>query len=203
MKEQLSALVDGELSEFELRRVLQALDRDPQLREAWQRYHLIRAALLNQLDYVPSPSSTEQLSARLALEPAVRVRRSIRQLPRIVTGLAIAATVAGVAIFGLQTLSPPPTTTRTATTVAPTTTSAPASTVSHKSAVALLPGGRSEGSDAAIQSVRSASSRWDTPEPKDEHMLDVYLVQHSEFASAGMRGMLPPYARVVGYNAGR
>jgi hypothetical protein len=31
-------------------------------------------------------------------------------------------------------------------------------------------------------------------------MLDVYLVQHSEFASAGMRGMLPSYARVVGYS---
>ncbi len=202
MKEQLSALVDDELSEFEERRVLQALDRDPQLRGAWQRYHLIRAALVNELDHVPSPASTERLSARLAAEPAIRARRSIRQLPRIATGLAIAATVAGVAIFGLQTLSPPPTATRTVSIAAPSA-SAPASAVSPKPAAPLVAGGRAVESGAAIQTVRSASTRWDTPEPKDEHMLDVYLVQHSEFASAGMRGMLPPYARVVGYSADR
>lgn len=201
MNEQLSALVDGELGEFEERRLLQALDRDPQLRAAWQRYHLIRAALVNELDYVPSPASTERLSALLAAEPAIRVRRSIRALPRIMTGLAIAATVAGVAIFGLQTLSPPPATSvKTVSIAAP---SQPASAVSDKPAPPLLPAGQSVASGAALQTVSSNRTRWDTPEPRDERMLDVYLVQHSEFASAGMRGMLPSYARVVGYNADR
>jgi sigma-E factor negative regulatory protein RseA len=192
VKEQLSALVDNELGEFEERRILEELDRDPQLRAAWQRYHLIRAAIANELDHVPSHTSTERLSATLAAEPVVTTRRSAGQLPRIAGGLAIAATVAGIAILGLQTLSPPVTSNATS--------SSPASMVSAKPAAPRVAGTRAVEPSAAIQTVRSSSTRWDTPEPEDEHMLDVYLVQHSEFASAGMRGMLPSYARVVGYS---
>jgi sigma-E factor negative regulatory protein RseA len=194
VKEQLSALVDNELSEFEERRILQELDRDPQLRGAWQRYHLIRAAIANELDHVPSHASTDRIAAMLAAEPVVTARRSAGQLPRMAGGLAIAATVAGIAIFGLQTLSPPAT-----TRPAPTS---PASMVSDKPAAPLVAGTtRAVDPSAAIQTVRSSNTRWDTPEPEDEQMLDVYLVQHSEFASAGMRGMLPSYARVVGYSS--
>jgi sigma-E factor negative regulatory protein RseA len=193
VREQLSALVDNELGEFEERRILEELDRDPQLRGAWQRYHLMRAAIVNELDHVPSRASTERLSAMLAAEPVVTMRRSAGQLPRIAGGLAIAATVAGVAIFGLQTLSPPVTTN--------VTSSPPASMVSANPAAPLVAGTQVVNPNAAIQTVRSNSTRWDTPEPEDEHMLDVYLIQHSEFASAGMRGMLPSYARVVGYSS--
>lgn len=195
VKEQLSALVDNELGEFEERRILDELGRDPQLRDTWQRYHLIRAAIVNELDHVPSRTSTERVSAMLAAEPVVTTRRSAGQLPRIAGGLAIAATVAGMAIFGLQTLGPP-----VASNPPP---SSPASMVSAKPAAPLVAGTRAVEPSTAIQTVRSTSTRWDTSEPEDEHMLDVYLVQHSEFASAGMRGMLPSYARVVGYSGDR
>jgi sigma-E factor negative regulatory protein RseA len=195
VKEKLSALVDNELGEFEERRVLEELDRDPQLRGIWQRYHLIRAAMANELDYLPSHTSTERLAAMLAAEPVVTARRSIGQLPRMAGGLAIAATVAGIAIFGLQMLGP-------AVTSNPKSSS-PASMVSAKSPAPMVAETRAVEPSAAIQTVRSNSTRWDTPEPDDEHMLDVYLVQHSEFASAGVRGMLPSYARVVGYSSDR
>ena len=45
MLESLSAAMDNEASTFELRRVLDEAGRNPQLREAWMRYHAIGAVL--------------------------------------------------------------------------------------------------------------------------------------------------------------
>jgi sigma-E factor negative regulatory protein RseA len=185
VKEQLSALVDNELAGLEERRLLQELERDPQLRAAWQRYHLIRAAMLNELDHVPSAASAERLAARLAAEPPVTVSRFAGRLPGIVGSLAIAATVAGIAIFGLQTLNQP---------VAPK----PAPLASAKPDAPRVASAAPAEAVVAVQAVRAASPRWETPEPDEERLLNLYLVQHSEFASVGMRGMLPSYVRVVG-----
>ena len=41
LNEALSAVVDGEAEELELRRVLNAVERDPELRAKWERLHLI------------------------------------------------------------------------------------------------------------------------------------------------------------------
>ena len=46
LEESLSALVDGEISELELHRVLKASDEDyDQLRDQWTRAHIARAAI--------------------------------------------------------------------------------------------------------------------------------------------------------------
>jgi len=44
--EALSALMDGEAQELELRRALDAIDRDPALRSRWQRQHRVSAGRL-------------------------------------------------------------------------------------------------------------------------------------------------------------
>ncbi len=44
LEQTLSALMDGEASELELHRVLRHLD-DPEVRQAWQRMHLVRSAM--------------------------------------------------------------------------------------------------------------------------------------------------------------
>ena len=44
LREALSAIVDAEASEFELRRVLDEMGKDEELVRAWQSYHLIRQA---------------------------------------------------------------------------------------------------------------------------------------------------------------
>ncbi len=44
LKEALSAIIDGEASEFELRRVLDEMGKDESLTRAWQSYHLIHQA---------------------------------------------------------------------------------------------------------------------------------------------------------------
>jgi sigma-E factor negative regulatory protein RseA len=45
LRESLSAVMDGEADEFELRRVLDEVGRDDRLREQWVRYHVARAVL--------------------------------------------------------------------------------------------------------------------------------------------------------------
>ena len=48
-REGLSALMDGEAQELELRRMLEAVAGDTSLRERWQRQHRVRDALHGQL----------------------------------------------------------------------------------------------------------------------------------------------------------
>ena len=43
--ESISALLDGEVSDFELRRTLEQVGQDPQLGQQWHRYQVVRSAL--------------------------------------------------------------------------------------------------------------------------------------------------------------
>ncbi len=45
LKEALSAVIDGEADEFELRRVLDEIAKDASLARSWERYHLIGSVL--------------------------------------------------------------------------------------------------------------------------------------------------------------
>ena len=48
IKERISALVDGELSEFEVRRVLEEIESDPKLKEYWSKLLLMKLTIKNQ-----------------------------------------------------------------------------------------------------------------------------------------------------------
>ena len=64
IKERISALVDGELSEFEVRRVLEEIDSDPNLRDYWSKLHLAKNGLKDQsLSFLD-----RDVSKRVALE---------------------------------------------------------------------------------------------------------------------------------------
>ena len=103
IRETISAMMDNETSEFECYRGLKALDEDAELRETWHRYHLASSVMGGDL-----PSVSVDLSAQIAIaieaEPDIvmgtdmqrsRGRGSLRKL-------AIAASVAVVAVFGMQ-----------------------------------------------------------------------------------------------------
>ena len=45
LNEALSALMDGEANELELRRILRELPARPELAAAWTRFHTVRASL--------------------------------------------------------------------------------------------------------------------------------------------------------------
>ena len=115
-KEQLSALMDGDLSEIE---VLNELGTDPALQDTWSRYHLIGDAMRGdlpvnlQLDLsdsimlaledepvilAPKPAQP----AAPQVQPAGKVIHFVRRFGQQVGQYAIAASVAAAVIFGVQ-----------------------------------------------------------------------------------------------------
>lgn len=98
MREKLSAFMDGELEDAKL---LHLLENDPDARAAWTRYHLIRDALHQ--DYVSGAQRLADKVARsLENEPTVLAPKrwfAPKQLARQAVGVAIAATMAAVAIL--------------------------------------------------------------------------------------------------------
>ncbi len=50
LKESLSALMDNEVSEFEFRRILKESEANPELKQKWERFHMLSAAIRGELD---------------------------------------------------------------------------------------------------------------------------------------------------------
>ncbi|MFP5348594.1 MAG: sigma-E factor negative regulatory protein [Gammaproteobacteria bacterium] len=170
MNEKISALMDAELDALDERRTLDALARDAELRHTWDRYHLARAAIARQLDYVAPAQLAEKVYARLQ-DPALTIARSRFAGYRLAGGLAVAASVAALAVVALPWFQ------RSDTPSAPTLA---VSTFTPTEAV-----------------LASAS---EAPAQESEGRLSAYLVGHNEFMpTAGMGGMLP-YVRVVTYD---
>jgi sigma-E factor negative regulatory protein RseA len=89
-REKLSALVDNELNDLDERRVLTALEQDAELRNTWERYHLVRSVLRQDMDTVLSPEIAKRVSASIENEP-----------------VSATSFVAAIAIVGVQFLNPP------------------------------------------------------------------------------------------------
>jgi sigma-E factor negative regulatory protein RseA len=107
MNEKLSAFVDNQLSEIEERRMLEELHRDDDLRARWGRYHLIGAALRRELDQVVPLNVRTAIAAAVTMDSGIGDRRQRERrrvafnIGKAVGGLAIAATVAAIAILNL------------------------------------------------------------------------------------------------------
>ena len=168
MKEQISALIDGETHDIEREHALRALAGDQELRGSWERYHLARTVIRRELDYVLPHSMSGRIRQAIDQEHMSPGRRffSGKTFYKAIAGGAIAATVATVAILQL-----------------PSDHSAPAQFAKSPAPV-------------TVPSTLAAEVRPVLPE--QQRALNPYLVQHAEFAqSAGMNG-LSGYARVVG-----
>lgn len=173
MKEKISQLLDDELNDLEHYRLMKALEEDRELRGVWERYHIVRAAMRMELDFVVSPALADRVGVgirRVDAESAPVQGRPLR-LPRyakMVAGGGIAASVVMAAIFTLQPLAP---------------STAPASLATLPSSPALVAG----------------TAPVNLTQPSRQGTLNSYLVEHSEFTpNAGMNGMMS-YVRIVGY----
>lgn len=114
--ETVSALMDGEVSDFELRRILDRIDKEPELAEAWQRYQLISSVIRNEEVADPRIDISGSVMAALAAEPAFQLEaesgESSRSDSRIMfwkplTSMAVAASVTAMVIFGAQSFNQP------------------------------------------------------------------------------------------------
>ena len=107
LREQISALCDHELPEGEHELLLRRFAVEKSLRRHWERYHLIGAALRKELPDVDTRGLADRVMMVIAQEqisvtaPARTPMDWTRQLLRGAASVAIAASVAVVAIVGL------------------------------------------------------------------------------------------------------
>lgn len=100
-REDLSALMDGELAAEPTRFLLRRLDHDPELSATWSRWHLIRACLAADSARMSTQKADNDFASRIAaaisVEPVAPVRQ--RHWVRYMGGGAIAAGVAVAALM--------------------------------------------------------------------------------------------------------
>ena len=101
MSEQLSALMDGELTPDEMKHQISALKKDSTLNQTWAAYHMLGDAMRKSPHL--SVGFTAKLARQLAEEPTILAPRRAPQSnpPRYV--MPIAASVAAVSMVGVLT----------------------------------------------------------------------------------------------------
>lgn len=185
-REQISALVDGELAPAEREALLVRLEREPALAEAWRRHHLLRAALQHE-----APTATD-LSARvmtaLASEPALHAPAALPAAAnepvwwrqtwlRVAGGMAVAATVT----FGLMSVLQPA-----------------ALPEAGRDLTAIYRAG--DRPAVLVESETGAA----TAKPEQVAMLDdsaredAYLLAHAEYSGRGLQSGMTSFARMAG-----
>jgi sigma-E factor negative regulatory protein RseA len=191
--EQLSALID-DAGEDGDRALLAEIADDPALRRTWARYQMIGEVLRDSSGpflgegfaaKVAEQIAREPRHMRGALRPPAPRRTAWRRQPAL--ALALAASVAAIAIFGV-TRTPTPDT-------APTLALAPAAKATVPRVVTIQPTG--EPTPVTWTATQPA------PQAEGEYQrrLNSYLVNFGEQrAQLGMPGV-HPYVRVVGFEA--
>lgn len=173
--EQISALVDDELAEVEHALLIKRLTDDALMRDRLSRYQLISDCLQNHLPRKTDPDFNigVQLALQDELDVQAKPARRLARLFKPLAGLAVAASVAVVAVVSLQSVR------QENPAGVPAVASAP---VSNEFAAV----------DATPLLASTATGKG-----KGAQSLDVYLVNHNEYAVN--RGMLP-YVRLVGHD---
>lgn len=115
--ETISALVDNEVSELELRRLLKQIDQEPEIAQVWSRYQLVGASLRGETPLLAPKSFASAISEAIANEPALTPEQDahlassdrvtdkskrFKTLWQNVSRVAIAASVAGAVVVGVQ-----------------------------------------------------------------------------------------------------
>ncbi|MES2604611.1 MAG: sigma-E factor negative regulatory protein [Pseudomonadota bacterium] len=101
----LSAMMDDEAENLELRRAVKAATTDQEITATWGRYHAVRASLHQEMYTRPRADLLTGIKGKLAAEPALTGKRfAIRSFPARMLKLAgqgaIAASVAAAVLVG-------------------------------------------------------------------------------------------------------
>jgi sigma-E factor negative regulatory protein RseA len=195
LKENISALMDGELATRSASQTIDGLLENDALRAHWARYHVVRDVLRHKA----YPDSGGELCARmrscLVDEPLHFPRprllpRRWRETLRPVAGVALAASVAVVAILAVRGSGDLP--------GQPGSAQAPPVQVAAGTPASIIPAFTS--GDSQFRPAALKRLQWNTAEPAVAKRLNGYLVNHSEYLGGPIRG-LHPYARIVAYDS--
>jgi sigma-E factor negative regulatory protein RseA len=180
--ERLSALVDDEILEDEISFEINKLSSNSVSRETWSRYHLIGDAMRGETGSLYHPGLAEAISKQLDNEPVVLapgvIKRSRSLRKRSYTGLAVAASLAAVAVV----LAPQM--------INPEGADTPQPSVAD-----------SQRPDTQTLYIAEDGTRWELlKKPEVESRLNAYLVNHQERSpSSNIKGIMP-FANFVSYD---
>ena len=195
MKEEISALMDGEIDEQKMQQYLRELRADSECRDCWEQYHLIGDALRNNLPPQLDRSFVNGISEAIAKEdlpaPVVSPDTSPQKTKRHTvinpfSGFAIAASVAAVAYLGVGMI--------TVEEAAGPSLASNSSVVGPVAPIAQnLPNTLPQ---SGIQTVQG--QQWSISEPAVESRLNNYLYNHRNVAgSTAINPAVVPHARLV------
>jgi sigma-E factor negative regulatory protein RseA len=202
LKENMSALVDGELEFQSASETIDMLLDDEALQVHWSRYHVVRDVLRHKAYPDAGEDLCERVRGCLADEPLHfpdrrRSAQRWRSALKPVAGVALAASVAGFAVLAVRGAGPlggkPDSVAVPAARVA---TSTPLVGEGTTPAVSAAP--RLVQAEVPARGLRRL--QWTPSEPGVADRLNGYLVNHSEYLGGAMKGM-HPYARIVGYDS--
>ena len=221
LKESLSVALDGQASELELRRVLEGVGYDDELRSAAGRYQLIGDAIRGETNLFAKVDLTSGIMGAIEQEEVDQVvtgttaaRQSVdeRSAPSMVNALdnwwsslgrvAMAASVAFAVVFGVRNLN---TTTETQYVAVnePTTLSQP---------VSLASGGQNSYGASGIRAGYN-SKQHDSVTPEQlayaqsvadratKERFRAYALQHAELSAINNGQGILPFARLTSFDA--
>ena len=188
INESLSALIDGETDELEVRRLLNQLEEDDELRARWSRYQMIGALMRNE------PAANVDLSRGImqAIEgepmdevarPASSVAAAAVHKMRWLASGAVAATVTLAVLVGVHSLQQEEDNLQVAQA---TDVATPVLLVSQ--------------SNMPVQVATTEAPALDQAQLEEaQRKLQEYVMQHTEQATMGTNRGVMPYARVVNF----
>lgn len=198
-KAQISALMDGELDAMETGKLLQ----DRTLKSTWHRYHIISDVLQNRTP-TPNLELSLSISELIRNEPAILAptRKAMPAYLRPVAGIAVAASVATLAILGvqqyrasqLQSSAPALASVADSNTMIPVPASAPVPLVVERAGVQpVLVSTRT--TVPMVQPVDNQTATYQAG--PDSQQISRYILNHNEYQSmAGVHGVTP-HVRLV------
>lgn len=193
LQESLSALMDNEADELEIRRVLQASAEDPAVRKTWERFQVARAVMHHE-PWQARVDLSAGIAAAIADEPtpsaeAPRTSRLWQNMGR----MAVAASVTLAVLVGVNMFNQDGgTTAPNMVAENPTPVVAPAADAGNGQAGAVL-AGFSQNPEA----VQVAPAEAQAPSAWHEQRIGTYLREHAEQGARPDAPNLLPHARAA------
>lgn len=187
-RELLSALMDGEASEHELRQALKAVGDDPALAGTWARWHVAQSTLRGEALPPVAIDLRAAVAAAIAAEP-MPVRAPARPWLKPVASMAVAAGVAALTVVGWQVLRVD--SGYGANALAGAGQQQEIQTVALGPMVVV----REDGEELVLPGAAGAD--FGEAPTAGQDRLNAYLARHAQAASLGSARGLAPYARVV------
>lgn len=173
----LSAFMDEETTAFESRRCANDLLSDKIMRLRWERYHIVREALHGNLPVAMDRNFCRSVMRRIQDQevPGQPGKNQSFRFLKPVVGVAIAASVAALTLFGVR------------------------SFISPGSVLTPVEVAEVQLNDQRqiVNLEDAAPTRGWYDDPRARARMNSYLVNHAEYAAR--KGVMP-YARIVGYD---